>query len=229
MASRKSSTIALLALCLIGWSGARADETVPSATQTPPLVAPATPETTTPAAATPVTAVDPLPVATPLAKSALPSDPTALLYADTVAPGPYEAKRKLLLASIKMAKKQGFGITVYLNELNKVEDQIKQGNSGPQLEARVDSIADGLQDQLKRSQILKTQRPAGSSSSHSYTQVSTDSAGGRPRRSTDAIINELRQKYGDKIPGGLGGLDGDLKEKLMKSDVAKEYLKKMQQ
>jgi hypothetical protein len=183
----------------------------------------------TPAAATPVTPVDPLPVAAPLAKPALPSDPTALLYADNVAPGPYEAKRKLLLASIKMAKKQGFGITVYLNELNKVEDQIKQGNSGPQLEARVDSIADGLQDQLKRSQILKTQRPAGSSSASHYTQVSTDSGAGHPRRSTDAIINELRQKYGDKIPGGLGGLDGDLKEKLMKSDVAKEYLKKMQQ
>jgi hypothetical protein len=171
-------------------------------------------------------------VAVPVTKATVPSDPAALLYADNVAPGPFEAKRKLLLASIKMAKKQGFGITVYLNELNKIEDQIKQGNSGPLLEARVDSIADGLQDQLKRSQILKTQRPAGSSSSsssHSYTQVSTDAAGGRPRRSTDAIINELRQKYGDKIPGGLSGLDGDLKEKLMKSDAAKEYLKKMQQ
>lgn len=155
-------------------------------------------------------------------------DPTALLYAEKVSPGAFESKRQLLLASIKLAKKQGFGVTVYLGELNKVEEQIKAGNASPQLEARIDSIADGLQDQLKRSQILKTQRPTGASPRTSYSG-SSSSDSNRPRKSTDAMINELRQKYGDKIPAGLSGLDNnELKEKLMKSDVAKEYLRKLQ-
>jgi hypothetical protein len=128
MVSRKSSTIALLALYLIGSSGARADETVPATTQIPSLVVPATPEATVPSPATPVAPVAGGAVSLPKATSSVPSDPTALLYANDVAPGPFEAKRKLLLASIKMAKKQGFGITVYFTELNKVEDQIKPGN-----------------------------------------------------------------------------------------------------
>jgi hypothetical protein len=255
MVSRKSSTLALalLALCVLVSPAAQADGVVPASAQPAQPVAPnssegsASVKTTVPSVASPADTAgskssDPVAgkagepangAAVDLnaaAKTPAPTDPAALLYAETVAPGPFEAKRKLLLASIKMAKKQGFGITGYLGELSKVEDQIKQGNSGPQLEARIDSIADGLQDQLKRRQVLQTQRPIGTSSSRSsYTQASSESGAGRPRKSTDAILNELRQKYGDKIPSGLGGMDGDLKEKLMKSDAAKEYLRKMGQ
>lgn len=156
-----------------------------------------------------------------------PSDPMALLYSDKVAPGPFEAKRQLLLSSIKVAKKQNFGITSYLNELNKIEDQVKQGNASPQLESRIDSIAEGLTDQLKRSQILKTQRPLGGAARTSYGGAAAADPAGKGHRNTDAIINELRQKYGDKIPAGMAGMDNnELKEKLMKSDLAREYLKK---
>ncbi len=160
--------------------------------------------------------------------SAAPADPTALLYAEKVAPGPFQEKRQLLLSSIKLAKKQNFGVTVYLSELNKVEEQIKQGNSTPQLEARIDSIADGLQDQLKRSQILKTQRPSGGSPRTSYSGGGgAPEAGARGHKNTDAMINELRQKYGDKIPAGLD--NNELKEKFLNNPMAKEYLKKFTQ
>lgn len=160
-------------------------------------------------------------------KAENPSDPMALLYAEKVAPGPFEAKRQLLLSSIKVAKKQNFGITAYLSELNKIEEQIKQGNASPQLEARIDSIAEGLTDQLKRSQILKTQRPAaGAGTRTSFGGAGAAGAGGG-HKNTEAIINELRQKYGDKIPAGLD--NNELKEKLMKSDLAKEYLRKFSQ
>lgn len=259
MMSRKSSTLALFALCLLGSSAAaHADEAAPASdgkkstivtdpvpaakpvsesesqpskivtdeTATgraePPQEKPAIPSSSSSSSA----AAPAAPGATNAADAAkAPSDPMALLYSDKVAPGAFEAKRQLLLSSIKVAKKQNFGITTYLNELNKIEDQIKQGNASPQLEARIDSIADGLTDQLKRSQILKTQRPAGSGARTSYSGGGGASAPGAPgHRNTDAIINELRQKYGDKIPAGLD--NNELKEKLMKSDLAREYLKK---
>lgn len=166
--------------------------------------------------------------AAPVASSAAPADPTALLYAEKVGPGPFQEKRQLLLSSIKLAKKQNFGVTVYLSELNRVEEQIKQGNATPQLEARIDSIADGLQDQLKRSQLLKTQRPTGSSPRTSYSGGGgSPDAGARGHKNTDAMINELRQKYGDKIPAGLD--NAELKEKFLNNPMAKEYLKKFTQ
>ena len=261
MISRKSSTLALFAWCLLGCMAAQAGETVPTAEQgkTSPIVtdpapaakAPAAPANTptkvvtdeTPPGKAPEVkeqaAIPASPATTDTTvtntstkttvettvKPAAPSDPTALLYAEKVAPGAFEAKRQLLLSSIKVAKKQNFGVTVYLSELNKVEDQIKQGNSSPQLEARIDSIADGLTDQLKRSQILKTQRPTGSSSASrtSYSAGPSDS-GSRGHKNPDAMINELRQKFGDRIPAGMD--NAELKDKLMKSDLAKEYLRK---
>lgn len=245
MVGRNSSTALLFAFCLFCGSAAFADTMAESeATKaTPPASVNSTSETTkttttessasdaTKTTTTESTSSSTSTLSAPVATEApKPTDPNVLLYADNVAPGPYEGKRKLLLASIKMAKKQGFGITAYLSELSKIEDQVKAGNTGPQLESRIDSIAEGLQDQLKRSQVLKTQHPtAGGGSYHSSsssTSVSTSDSG-RPHRSTDQLINELRQKYGDKIPSGMD--NAELKEKLMKSDMAKEYLKRLGQ
>ncbi len=41
------------------------------------------------------------------------------------------------------------------------------------------------------------------------------------------MINELRQKYGDKIPAGMD--NNELKEKFLNNPMAKEYLKKFTQ
>ncbi|CAN5652245.1 hypothetical protein BH10CYA1_BH10CYA1_15060 [soil metagenome] len=259
MISRKSSALALCAWCWLATTAAHADETSPAAGSakvvTDPIPAATSPQKSTPVPSTIVTDQTPpgraeppqdpppIPVDTtvkvpassatattvPLASSVAPSDPTALLYAEKVTPGAFQEKRQLLLSSIKLAKKQNFGVTVYLSELNKVEDQIKQGNVTPQLEARIDSIADGLQDQLKRSQILKTQRPTGTSARTSYNGSGSGSpeSGARGHKNTDAMINELRQKYGDKIPAGLD--NNELKEKFLNNPMAKEYLKKFTQ
>jgi hypothetical protein len=188
--------------------------------ETSPVVLPATvpPITSTPVTATPA-ATDKSAVSTvaPATSAAAPADPNALLYANNVAPGPFEAKRKILLASIKAAKKQGFGITVYLGEFSKIEEQIKEGKGGPQLEDRIDSIADGLQDQLKRSQILKTQRPE--PGGHVSTGGGSTALSGLGSGKSAEMIQQLRAKYGDKVPANLD-------PSMLNSDAAKEFLKR---
>jgi hypothetical protein len=197
-------------------------------TDLPPLPAPEATPAVLPTTAAPASSVTPTPTSTtapaaPVAPAA--ADPNALLYADTVAPGPFEAKRKLLLASIKVAKKQGFGITSYLKELNNIEQQVKEGNKSPQLEERIDSVAEGLQDQLKRSQILKTQRPGPPIHSQASVSSGSGSAGGGNALSglgggnTSDMIQKLRAKYGDKIPPNID-------PSMLNSDTAKEFLKR---
>lgn len=199
-----------------------APETTPAVLPSAPVptgvhVCPATSATVTPTSTTPPAAS---------VAPAAPADPNALLYADGVAPGPFEAKRKLLLASIKVAKKQGFGITTYLKEMNNIEQQIKEGNKSPQLEERIDSVADGLQDQLKRSQILKTQRPGPPIHSQASVSGGSGGAGGGNALSglggggnTSDMIQKLRAKYGDKIPANID-------PSMLNSDTAKEFLKR---
>ena len=228
MCSQKNAGILLAVMALASSLPVYADDSA----QMPPLPpresSPSVPSTA-PSAGSPTstTAAGTAKPGTPAGAGATPappapSDPNALLYAQNVAPGPFEAKRKLLLASIKAAKKQGFGITVYLGEFSKIEDQIKEGKGGPQLEDRIDSIADGLQDQLKRSQILKTQRPIGAPA-HSQASASGGTSagglGGLGSGKSAEILQQLRAKYGDKVPANIDPA-------MLNSDAAKELMKR---
>jgi hypothetical protein len=97
------------------------------------------------------------------------------------AQGPLLDKRKLVLSKIQAAKKQGTGISGYMAEYERIEGMVKNGEPEANYADRLASLQNGIDDQLKRSQLLKTQRPTyvgTSSSSSSSSSVSSSSGGG---------------------------------------------------
>lgn len=133
------------------------------------------------------------------------------------------------------AKKQGIGIGGYLAEYNRIEDMVKAGQPETAYESRLTSLVTGIDEQIKRSQVLKTQHPvaiSGSGSSASASAGGSAGFGGGGGAGggglTPEKISQLKAKYGDKIPPDiaekLGNLSPEQKEKLMKSDLLKKFL-----
>lgn len=91
------------------------------------------------------------PAATPEAPAAAP--------AQNVSEGPLLERRKQLFDKIQEAKRKGVGIGGYLSAFQALEEQVKAGDGEDKIGPRVDSIQRGLADQLKRSEVLKVQRP----------------------------------------------------------------------
>ncbi|HEY9786854.1 MAG TPA: hypothetical protein V6D17_15800 [Candidatus Obscuribacterales bacterium] len=139
-----------------------------------------------------------------------------------VVAGPLQEKRQALLERIKAAGKAGIGISAYLGAFKALEDAVKAGAPEEQVQTRLDSLNRGLDDQMKRAQILKTQRPAPPMQSGGST--TPDERGGLANikgGNAEAIVERLKEKYADKIPPGL-----DTK-KILEDDRAKEILKKL--
>jgi hypothetical protein len=146
-------------------------------------------------------------------------------------------QRKALLARIVAAQKQGIGIGTYMSEFNRIEGLVKDGQPAGAYESRVASLSANLDDQLKRGQILKTQRPVAPPLRMSSQPTGRGGSAGNGLGSlginpNDPMLDKLKQKYGsqiNQIPGGLGGL-GNLKpqdrEKLLDSDIGKQLIKK---
>lgn len=135
--------------------------------------------------------------------------------------GPLEDKRLALRNKITAAKKQGIGISVYTVEFSRIEDLVKQGGDPAAIQKRVDSLSSNLDEQMKRSQILKTQRPVPPSSIQAaHDGSSAQSHGGS---GMDAVLKKLKEKYGDQIPSNI---DPETRDKFLHSDAAKELLKK---
>jgi hypothetical protein len=130
------------------------------------------------------------------------------------------------------AKKQGIGIGGYLAEYNRIEDMVKAGQPESTYEGRLSSLVTGIDEQIKRSQVLKTQHPVTISGSGSSSSASGSGggfgAGGGGAGLNPEKLNQLKAKYGDKIPPDiaekLGNLSPEQKEKLMKSDLLKKFL-----
>jgi hypothetical protein len=154
-------------------------------------------------------------------------------------PGPLLEQRKALLSRIVSAQKQGIGITTYMSEFNRIEGLVKDGQPAGAYQSRVASLSASLDDQLKRSQILKTQRPvapqlrmSSQSAGHGNGSSAGTGLGSLGINPNDPRLEQLKQKYGsqiNQIPGGLSGL-GKLgpqdREKLLDSDIGKQLLKK---
>lgn len=154
-------------------------------------------------------------------------------------PGPLLQQRQALLSRIVAAQKQGIGIGAYMSEFNRIEGQVKDGQPASAYESRVASLSANLDEQLKRGQILKTQRPVAPvlKMSSQPTGRGVSPAGGSGLGSlginpNDPMLEKLKQKYGsqiNQIPGGLNGL-GKLgpqeREKLLDSDIGKQLIKK---
>ena len=155
--------------------------------------------------------------------------------ATETAPGPLLEKRKLVLSKIMAAKKQGTGISGYLAEYNRIEDMVKGSQPTSAYEERLTSLQTGIDEQLKRSQLLKTQRPTApytpsSSSGGSQASASHHGNSGAGGGISADTINDLKAKYGNKIPSDISSKIGDMspeqREKLLNSDMLKKFLNK---
>ena len=152
------------------------------------------------------------------------SSATTATPAEEVVPGPMQAERRQLLEHIHTAGAHGIGITNYMMAFNAVEDQVRNGATETQIKPRVDQLSNALIDQLKRAQILKTQRPLPPTSSQ---QPETAAAPAAPAPAAPAAGGLNLGNLQDKL-GGLQ-IPESLKEKFLNSDKAKEILKRLGQ
>lgn len=131
--------------------------------------------------------------------------------AEEVSAGPLLEARKQLMAEIKKAKAQGVGIGGYMTAFQGIEEQIKTGAPEDQVTPRIDSIRKSLAEQLKRSQLLKIQKPAppqgsqitGSGSPSASGPPVATGGGGGGGGGGDGVLAKLKQKFGgnlDNIP-----------------------------
>lgn len=137
-----------------------------------------------------------------------------------VEPGPAEAKRTALVLRIFNAKAQGIGIDAYLNAFAMLENSVKTGETEANLNKRIDSLNSSLDDQLKRSAVLKTQRPAPPVAASGFPAGGLG-GGGSSGGGTSDLIRKLQEKYGDQIPANLkdklgagGQIPDNLKDKI---------------
>jgi hypothetical protein len=146
--------------------------------------------------------------------------------------GPLLENRKLVLSRIQAAKKQGTGISGYMAEYGRIEQMVKNGEPEANYAERLSSLQSGIDEQLKRSQLLKTQHPTYSgisSSASSSSSVSSSASSGHSGGSSGGggggfggmSIDQLKAKYGDKVPSSVAD-----KLKSMSPEQQKELARK---
>jgi hypothetical protein len=152
-----------------------------------------------------------------------------------VVPGPGEDKRKALLGRIMEAKSRGIGTSTYMMAFEALEESVKSGVANEAVFKRVDSLNSSLDDQFKRSAILKTQRAAPPvAASDPTTPLGAAGAAGLSGGSagnsdTASLIQKLQAKYGnqipdnlkDKIPAGMGNNPAELLKNPQLQDLLK--------
>jgi hypothetical protein len=161
-----------------------------------------------------------------------PAAPTAgsAAAAGSLASGPLLEQRKHLLDQIHQANSHGIGTANYMLAFKAIEDQVNAGAPETQIRPRVESLTNSLADQLKRAQILKTQRPLPPVSSQQPETTAavpgTAPVGATAGGAAAAGIGGLPSGMVDKLKSQFGNVDLD---KLMSNDKARELLKKFGQ
>jgi hypothetical protein len=165
--------------------------------------------------------------------------------------GPLQEKRQALLAKIYQAKSQGIGIAAYKSAFDFIEELAKSGGDQANLEKRIGSLDTSLEDQFKRSALLKVQKlsPNNSSTGNNLPIPGADGMMGPgpmagnsdPASLIQKLQNkfggqipaDLQAKYGNKIPASLKNKLGDLNNlgsdpnQLLQNDKVKELLKNL--
>jgi len=144
----------------------------------------------------------------PPAPAAAPVAPPTNVADLKVEPGPLEEKRRIMLGRIMDAKNQGMGTSTYMMAFDGIEQQAKSGDTEENIAKRMASINNALDEQFKRSAILKVQRaapPVAASSSGGMVPAPLGGSVGSPPGNTDtaALIQKLQNKFGGQIPAGL--------------------------
>lgn len=163
-----------------------------------------------------------------------------------VAAGPMQDKRQQLYNDLQQAKTQGIGITMYMMGFDAMEERVKAGDTETKIAERVNMLSQKLNEQFKRSNDLKTQRPTPPVQASNFggmdpSQLGNMGAppgpsgmGGMGGGKMDDIIAKLKNKYGgqipdslkNQIPGGLGGVDPST---LLSNPNLKDILKGLKQ
>jgi len=74
----------------------------------------------------------------------------------TVTPGVLQEERTSLLQKIDDAKQSGCGVAGYMNAFVQLEAGVKSGMAEAELRGKIKAISDALEEQKKRSQLLKS-------------------------------------------------------------------------
>lgn len=224
MVKQLSCLLALqVGLGLLGQAAFAEDAVAPNPATSKSTAGQATGSSTTSTASTSTSTAAPVSSTVPPAAPAAASAPAAVAAASDgplVEPGPAEARRTALVMRIFNAKSQGIGIDAYLNAFAMLENSVKTGETEANLNKRIDSLNSSLDDQLKRSAVLKTQRPAPPVAASGFPAGGLGSAGSSSAGGTSDLIRKLQEKYGDQIPGNLkdklsgGQIPENLKDKI---------------
>src|SRR3990167_1563826 len=73
-------------------------------------------------------------------------------------PGPLEMERAELLDLINFAKMQGAGVSTYMSEFNKIEDQVRRNEPTSAIDGAIESLQHNVEDQVLRARALQTQQ-----------------------------------------------------------------------
>jgi hypothetical protein len=179
----------------------------------------------------------PAPAAAPL-PAATESTPPPAAAENSPMPGPMLQQRGVLLEHIHQAGAQGIGTANYMTAFKGIEEQVAGGATEAQIKPRVESLSNSLVEQLKRAQVLKTQRPlpptnsqqgdAGGPGPVAGAPAATATAGGGGAGGLAALAGgKISPDMVDKLKSRLGGFD--IPDSLLKSDKAKELLKRLGQ
>lgn len=132
--------------------------------------------------------------------------------------GPMREARQSLLKKIRQAQSEGIGVAAYMQAFQALEAQVKTGTGEPAIGQRVENIQRSLEEQLKKSKILKTQRPIPPRGSQVHgspaesAPVSAAKAASGAADNSGSILDKLKAKYGDRIENLPPGLQEQLKD-----------------
>jgi len=203
----------------------------------------------------------PMPDPTAMTQSAAPAASSATAVRDgsapaatehTVVAGPMQEKRQQLYNDLQQAKTQGIGITMYMMGFDAMEERVKAGDTEAKIASRVNMLSQKLNEQFKRSNDLKTQRPTPPVQASNFGAIDASQIGnmgappgpggmsniggigGMGGSKMDDVIAKLKNKYGgqipdalkNQIPPGLGGVDPST---LLSNPNLKDILKGLKQ
>lgn len=142
-------------------------------------------------------------------------------------PGFFLKERKALYEKIMLAEKNGVGVKHYLTAFKYIETMVEKGAKQEEVAKRIDSLARGLDDQLKRSKILKIQKlppPIAASSPPPSAVRSKSRSSSASKLNKNDLYKKIKDNwFGGNIPPSIknripAGVDPS---KLSKSDIDK--------
>lgn len=154
--------------------------------------------------------------------------PAAADEAIALAPGPCMDKRKEILAYLDKARKAGIGVKPYTEALERIETNVKAGQSEDEIKKQVGSLISALAQQVNNLKVLKVSSTyravTGSSSSGSGSGSGSGKAGAKavvPVSEMESHLLKLVNQH--RAQAGLGalGANGQL------ADIARAHAEDM--